>query len=121
MSSNERRHFHRVNFDADTQLRQGDHAWSAVLIDVSLNGLLVEEPFGWHIDPEQTLNVSIRLGEQTSIHMQCQYRHQHDGLIGFECLEIDIDSISHLRRLVELNLGDAALVERELSALGHPH
>ncbi|NQD96622.1 PilZ domain-containing protein, partial [Pseudomonas sp. CrR25] len=28
------------------------------------------------------------------------------------------DSISHLRRLVELNLGDEALLERELTALG---
>jgi len=31
---------------------------------------------------------------------------------------IDLDSISHLRRLVELNLGDEALLERELAALG---
>ena len=30
---------------------------------------------------------------------------------------IDLDSITHLRRLVELNLGDEKLLERELSHL----
>ena len=30
---------------------------------------------------------------------------------------IDLESISHLRRLVELNLGDSSLLERELAAL----
>jgi hypothetical protein len=39
-------------------------------------------------------------------------------LLGFVCQYIDLDSISHLRRLVELNLGDGSLLERELAALG---
>ena len=38
-------------------------------------------------------------------------------LAGLHCLAIDIDSVTHLRRLVELNLGDPALLEREVSAL----
>jgi hypothetical protein len=33
------------------------------------------------------------------------------------CESIDLDSITHLRRLVELNAGDPALLERELTAL----
>jgi hypothetical protein len=33
------------------------------------------------------------------------------------CHSIDIDSVTHLRRLVELNLGNADLLQRELSAL----
>jgi hypothetical protein len=33
------------------------------------------------------------------------------------CKEIDLDSISHLRRLIELNLGDQEELERELGAL----
>jgi hypothetical protein len=41
-------------------------------------------------------------------------RGQNAGLL---CLDIDIDSVTHLRRLVELNLGDSDLLERELSAL----
>jgi len=37
--------------------------------------------------------------------------------IGFACTHIDIDSAAHLRRLVELNLGNPELLARELSAL----
>lgn len=37
--------------------------------------------------------------------------------IGMRCREIDLDSITHLRRLVELNLGDASALDREMAAL----
>ena len=37
--------------------------------------------------------------------------------IGFHCQLIDLDSITHLKRLVELNLADEGLLHRELSAL----
>jgi hypothetical protein len=50
--------------------------------------------------------------------MKVRCRHAERGQIGFECEHIDIDSISNLRRLVELNLGDAELLERQLGALG---
>ena len=37
--------------------------------------------------------------------------------LGLCCTSIDLDSITHLRRLVELNAGDPAILERELTAL----
>ncbi len=37
----------------------------------------------------------------------------------FRCEHIDIDSITHLKRLIELNLGDEALLHRELAHLIH--
>jgi len=40
-----------------------------------------------------------------------------NNTVGIRCESIDLDSISHLRRLVELNLGDPELLNRELSAL----
>jgi hypothetical protein len=46
--------------------------------------------------------------------------HREWTLVGVRCVEIDLESISHLRRLVELNLGDAELLHRELSALVRP-
>lgn len=120
MSSTERRTFSRITFDADTTIRQGEHSWSVVLIDVSLKGLLIEEPFAWGIDSNQPVTASIRLGndDDNIITMSMRFRHQEDKQIGFECSEIDIESISRLRRLIELNLGDPELLERELASLG---
>lgn len=118
MSSQERRVFHRIPFDADTQIRQGEQSWSAVLIDLSLKGLLIEKPQGCDIAPEQATTARIILNGDTTIDMSIRLRHDNNGQLGFECQHIDIDSISHLRRLLELNLGDSQLLERELGALG---
>ena len=38
----------------------------------------------------------------------------HTGLL---CKGIDLDSVTHLRRLIELQLGDPALLERDLAEL----
>jgi hypothetical protein len=35
------------------------------------------------------------------------------------CTKIDLESITNLRRLVELNLGDEAALNREISAMVH--
>lgn len=53
--------------------------------------------------------------------MEISLAWARDGLLGFECQHIDLDSISHLRRLVELNLGDEELLERELALLVSAH
>jgi hypothetical protein len=37
--------------------------------------------------------------------------------VGVQCGSIDLESITHLRRLVEMNLGGGSLLERELKAL----
>jgi hypothetical protein len=38
-----------------------------------------------------------------------------------KCNFIDVDSISHLKRMVELNLGDASLLNRELMLFIEKH
>jgi len=50
--------------------------------------------------------------------MLTRLAHIRNNNVGLRCEYIDIDSITYLRRLVELNLGDAELLERELVALG---
>jgi hypothetical protein len=49
--------------------------------------------------------------------MQVKLTHEDPGQLGFVCQYIDLDSISHLRRLIELNLGDQEELDRELAAL----
>ncbi len=116
--SKERRQFSRILFDAWAELRQGEKSWHAAVIDLSLNGLLVSEPMDWEIDTMKPLSAAILLDPHAAIQMTVLWRHNKNEQVGFECEHIDIDSISNLRRLVELNLGDPALLERELGALG---
>lgn len=49
-----------------------------------------------------------------SIVMEGKVIHHEGQLIGIECQSIDLDSMTNLRRLVELNIGNEKQVEREL-------
>ncbi len=49
--------------------------------------------------------------------MKVQLTHDRDDVLGYQCIAIDMDSIGHLRRLVELNLGAPKACERELIEL----
>ncbi len=115
----ERRRFSRIGFDADVQLVDARGSWQSRLIDLSLKGALVAIPPEWSGQPGERflLEFALDAGDEAVIRMEASVSHQENDHIGFRCEHIDMDSISHLRRLVELNLGDAELLERELSAL----
>lgn len=115
----ERRRFHRILFDAPTTLSYAEGVQSSNLIDISLSGALVVTPKEWSGVIGDEIMLKVLLGdEEPHISMQTKISHQESGQIGLRCLHIDIESIGHLRRLVELNLGDTELLERELEALG---
>jgi hypothetical protein len=117
-STNERRRFQRIAFDASTEIAQGDQRWTVELHDLSLKGLLVQRPENWSGDANQPFDASVRLSPDVYVRMEVTLARDKDDLLGFECRHIDLDSVSHLRRLVELNLGDEDLLERELASLG---
>lgn len=113
----ERRRFQRIAFDAGTEISQGDRRWKVPLLDLSLQGLLVERPEHWNVVAGEPVQVRIYLGFDVNVYMEADLAWEREGLLGFTCRHIDLDSISHLRRLVELNLGDESLLERELTLL----
>ncbi len=117
-TANNRRRFQRIAFDAATELVQGEQRWDVELHDLSLKGLLIKVPEGWSGDPERPFFANISLAPDTLVQMEVLQARSNNGRLGFVCAHIDLDSISHLRRLVELNLGDGSLLERELAALG---
>jgi hypothetical protein len=69
------------------------------------------------VDAHLPLFVKIILSDQSSIAMSTQLIQQTIEQLRLACHSIDIDSVGHLRRLIELNLGDAQAAERELSDL----
>ncbi|XMB49679.1 PilZ domain-containing protein [Pseudomonas fluorescens] len=115
--ASERRRFRRIAFDATAELRQNGSEWRVNLVDLSLKGLLVKRPEGWKGNKALPFDVDIRLDPKAHIKMQARLTHEDPGQLGFVCKYIDLDSISHLRKFVELNLGDEQELERELGAL----
>lgn len=115
----QRRHFSRILFNTDARLTDGKVAHPCELLDVSLKGALVRLPTGevWAPTPDCRLELTLDAARQIVIRMDCEVAHREDRVLGLHCLSIDLDSITHLRRLVELNVGDETLLQRELSAL----
>ncbi|TVP10070.1 PilZ domain-containing protein [Shewanella sp. MSW] len=109
----EKRKFSRILSSIDAQLSCGDKVWSTHLLDLCLNGAMVEEPADFA--PEGVLKLSFCLPQsEVELCMEADVVYRRNGLLGLKCGLIDIESISHLRRLLELNLGDASLLHREL-------
>ncbi|AKH19537.1 PilZ domain-containing protein [Sedimenticola thiotaurini] len=115
---NERRNFQRILFDAPVTISHNNKLFCSKLVDISLNGALLETTDQVDVQSGDTVFLNIRLGEEFFIDMEAQLTHLEGGRLGLRCVHIDMESIAHLRRLVELNLGDSKLLERELSALG---
>ena len=117
-TGDERRLFSRIAFhrpaDLDVRIARG----TCEVLDVSMKGALVEVPHGFpaHVGQRCTLAIRLDAGEAV-IQMEGEVVHREGTQAGIRCVEIDLDSISHLRRLVELNVGDEEILHRELSAL----
>ena len=114
---NDNRHFHRIHFAEKATLHCEEKTWDCEIIDLSLKGCLVDLELPWAENPEKLYTLSIQLSEDSQITMELTPMHVIGNKVGFKCEHIDIDSISQLRRLVELNLGNSTLLERDLLAL----
>ncbi|HEX9398787.1 MAG TPA: PilZ domain-containing protein [Anaeromyxobacter sp.] len=114
----ERRRFSRITFHRPAELDARVERATCELLDISLKGALVETPAPCRAAVGQRCTLTIRLDAADAvIRMEGEIVHREGRQVGVRCAEIDLDSIAHLRRLIELNLGDEALLQRELSAL----
>jgi len=117
-SQDERRRFSRISFHRPGLLTVGGTQAEVGVLDVSLRGALLEVSFGLVAKAGAHCAVRIQLDEgEAFIHMEGQVAHRNGRRLGVRCTSIDLDSIGHLRRLVELNLADEELLHRELATL----
>jgi hypothetical protein len=117
----ESRHFSRIQFSIPVTLSNPDtnQLWKCKLIDISLHGALISQPEQWTGNVGELYQIDIFLGKDCNIAMEARAVHIEQHSLGFSCQHIDLDSVTHLRRLVELNLGDEKILEREFSELLH--
>lgn len=125
MQADQRRAHVRVPFIEDAILRLENETATCELHDISLKGALILAPAGPDLRVGAPCTLHIRLGDDNSSVIEIRGHIARSGedhatpLAGIAFEDIDVDSMTHLRRLMELNLGDPALMERELSALLH--
>jgi len=113
-----RRQFTRILFSINAILEVEQQSYPVTIHDISLNGALATMP---NIDHSLKgklglLHFDLANGESI-VEMHVAVVHEVNEEIGLQCNAIDIDSVTHLRRLVELNLGDESQLHKELSQL----
>lgn len=113
------RRFTRIPHDGEVRiLGAAGQTGCGQLLDISLNGALVSRPAAWTGECGDRFELRIQLGGAPfHIAMHSRVAHLSEDRIGFECRHIDLDSVAHLRRLLELNLGEEQLLGRELGEL----
>ncbi len=113
-----RRHFTRILFSIQATLLVEEQEYPVSIHDISLNGALITKP-------ESDVSLKGKLGMLSfslaeggaMVEMHIAVVHESEDETGLQCNAIDIESVTHLRRLVELNLGDENQLNKELSQL----
>ncbi|MFW5729380.1 MAG: PilZ domain-containing protein [Spirochaetota bacterium] len=118
----EKRRFKRTDFETGGTLWVKGVSMPFTLIDVSLKGALINprEPEKIATGESATIHIQLAQGD-VAIRAEGTCIHREYNYLGFRFTMIDADGMAHLRRLLELNLGDAAEVDHELSFLADDH
>ena len=113
-----RRQFTRILFSIKAELNIEDNTYPVSIHDISLNGALVSA-----VNSEQPLKGKLGTltfflsDNESEVTMHIAVVHEGEDETGLQCNAIDIDSVTHLKRLVELNLGDENQLNKELYQL----
>ena len=114
----ERRKFTRTLFAATASINIDDKTYRTDILDLSINGALISTPDGFIGNQGQQVALSFLLPDSDIVlSMDTILVHKEINHLGLECHHIDLDSISHLKRIIELNTGDEELLQRELAQL----
>jgi len=111
------RHFRRINFEAEVTLKAGEETCKGQLFDVALKGAMVgtETPLPFKLGTKCSLCIVLP-GTPISLNFQSELVHQEELCYGFKFISENLETLTHLRKLIELNTGDAEATRSELSA-----
>lgn len=113
-----RRQFTRISFRSPARLILPDGVHTVNIADLSLKGALISPTAALHAEIGTHGVLRVQLDDaSTEIRMSITVAHHEKNHYGLSCREIDLDSVTHLRRLVTLNAGDDALLTREIALL----
>jgi len=111
------RHFRRIPFAAKVTLVSGQNSWTGELLDVAMKGAMVgtETALPHSADAKYSLCISLS-GSPISLDFEVELVHSEESCYGFKFISEDLETLTHLRKLIELNTGDAEATRSELSA-----
>ena len=110
----ENRYYKRVNFHVNAAARIDNILYTGELYDISLKGCLIKMNKKPGDYSGKTCIVMLKLpNSNITLEFESKIVHQQNEFLGFKFEGADVDSITHLRRLLVLNTGDEEGTDRE--------
>lgn len=111
---NDQRNFTRIRSDLRAEVEFNNNTYQGQVLDLSLKGVLINLPDN-PLSLEDSCEIKIPLhstGVIMSFHSTLV--HKSGDNVGFRFEDEDLQSIVHLRRLIELNVNDPQKITDEL-------
>ena len=112
----EHRNYRRINFCTEADISINDSAYRCDLVDLALQGALFRSERKLPLSLGSQNPLSIFLPDSAiRLEFTGELIHQQGNFYGFIFISEEAESMGHLRRLLELNFGDADQAEEEFS------
>ena len=111
----EKRYFSRINFKAQSQIEFNDKVYAGELLDISLRGALLR--FKDQIPLKKCDHCTLLIHLHSSdikLIFDAELVHIHQNNLGFKFISEDVGTMTHLRNLLSLNIGDYDKITDEL-------
>jgi len=110
-----KRYYKRINFHVEAAAKIDNKMYTGELYDVALKGALIKMNKKPGSVSGKKCDVKLKLPNSIiTLEFEATIVHQKDDFLGFSFEGADVDSITHLRRLLVLNTGDEEGIDREL-------
>lgn len=117
--SEEVRKFSRVTFHITATARVGDQQFVGAVENLSLRGLFMLTDKKLAVDEEVEIIIALNDQPENGLSIDGRVvRLTNDG-IAFVFDKIEFDTYIHLKRLIELNIGDADKMDEEMESFFH--
>jgi hypothetical protein len=111
------RRFRRIPFEAEMQLAVDNRSWNCRLLDIALKGVLLESSMPLALALGTVASLSLPLpGSPIVLAFDAELAHREENRLGFKFLHENLETLTHLRTLLELNTGDPEGVRSEMLA-----
>jgi len=111
----DKRYFSRINFTAQSQIEANDKVYSGELFDLSLRGALLNFKENIPLNMNDSCTLIIHLHSSAiKLIFDAVLVHIHKNHLGFKFISEDVGTMTHLRNLLSLNVGDYDKITDEL-------
>jgi len=112
----ERRNFQRIPFACKAEINCSDRKYHAELLNICLQGAMVLGRDTIPLAEENRCELLIHLlDSDITLQFEAEVIHCQQKRLGFRFIGEDTETASHLRRLLELNIGSSEVIDKELA------